>query len=118
MSKDAPGATLTSVIWNWEAYYTYAVQSIIDGTWDCTNYYGGMANGLVDISALNTALCTDEMQTKVDEARATIMDGSFNVFNGVIECNDGTTVGEEGSTLDDATITGGINWYFKNVEVK
>lgn len=118
MSKDAPGATLTSVIWNWEAYYTYAVQSIIDGTWDCTNYYGGMANGLVDISALNTALCTDEMQTKVDEARATIMDGSFNVFDGVIECNDGTTVGEEGSTLDDATITGGINWYFKNVEVK
>ena len=77
-----------------------------------------MANGLVDISALNTALCTDEMQTKVDEARATIMDGSFNVFDGVIECNDGTTVGEEGSTLDDATITGGINWYFKNVEVK
>ena len=31
---------------------------------------------------------------------------------------DGKTVGEEGKTLDDATITGGINWYFKNVEVK
>ena len=27
------------------------------------------------------------------------------------------TVGEEGKTLDDATITGGINWYFKTVEV-
>ena len=46
------------------------------------------------------------------------MDGSFNVFDGVIETNDGQTVGEEGSTLDDATITGGINWYFKTVEVK
>ena len=34
------------------------------------------------------------------------------------ETNDGKTVGEEGKTLDDATITGGINWYFKNVEVK
>ena len=46
------------------------------------------------------------------------MDGSFNVFDGVIETNDGKTVGKEGGTLDDATITGGINWYFKNVVVK
>ena len=42
----------------------------------------------------------------------------FNVFDGVIETNDGKTVGEEGKTLDDATITGGINWYYKNVVVK
>lgn len=118
MSKDAPKATLTSTVWNWGAYYTSAVQSIIDGTWDCTNYYGGMAEGLVDIAPLNTDITTAEMQTAVDEARAKIMDGSFNVFDGVIECNDGTTVGEEGKTLDDATITGGINWYYKNVVVK
>ena len=118
MSVDAPKATLTSTIWNWSAYYTSAVESIIDGTWDCTNYYGGMADGLVDIAALNSDLCTDEMADAVEEARAKIMDGSFNVFDGVIECNDGTTVGEEGKTLDDATITGGINWYYKNVELK
>ena len=118
MSKDAPGATLTSVIWNWDAYYTSAVQSIIDGTWDCTNYFGGMSDGLVDISPLNSALCTEEMQTKVDEAKNAILNDGFNVFDGIIETNDGSTVGAEGSTLDDATITGGINWYFKNVEVK
>ena len=29
----------------------------------------------------------------------------------------GKTVGKEGKTLDDKTITGGINWYFKTVEV-
>lgn len=118
MSKDAPNATLTSVIWNWDAYYTEAVQSIIDGTWDCTDYYGGMEDGLLDIADLNAALCTEEMQTKVDEAKAQILDGSFNVFDGVIETNEGTTVGEEGGTLSDEDITGGINWYFKTVEVK
>ncbi len=118
MSKDAPKATLTSTVWNWSAYYTSAVQSIIDGKWDCTNYYGGMAEGLVDIAPLASDLCTPEMQTKVDEAKAKILDGSFNVFDGVIETNDGKTVGTEGGTLDDKTITGGINWYFKNVEVK
>lgn len=117
MIRDAPGATLTSVIWNWDAYYTAAVQSVIDGTWDCSDYYGGMADGLLDISGLNPALCTEEMQAKVDEARAKILDGSFNVFDGVIETNDGSTVGTKGGTLSDGDITGGINWYFKNIEV-
>lgn len=118
MIKDAPGATLTSVEWHWGAYYTQAVQQVIDGTWNCENYYGGMADGLLDISDLNSALCTDEMQTKVDEAKNEILNNGFNVFDGVLETNDGSTVGEEGSTLDDATIKGGINWYYKNVEVK
>ncbi len=118
MSVDAPKATLTSVIWNWSAYYTEAVKELIDGTWDCSNYYGGMAEGLVDISPLNSDIVADGISEKVEEARKSIMDGSFNVFDGVMEANDGSTVGLEGSTLDDATITGGINWYYKNVEVK
>ena len=95
MIKDAPGATLTSVEWHWGAYYTQAVQQVIDGTWNCENYYGGMADGLLDISDLNSALCTDEMQTKVDEARNEILNNGFNVFDGVLETNDGSTVGEE-----------------------
>lgn len=117
MIKDAPKATLTSTIWNWGVYYTQAVQAVIDGTWTAENYFGGMDDGLVDITELNSDLCTEEMEAAVEAARAEIKNG-FNVFDGVIETNDGTTVGEEGKTLDDATITGGINWYFKNVVVK
>lgn len=45
-------------------------------------------------------------------------DGSLNVFEGVIETNTGDTVGEEGSTLSDAEITGGIDRYFKTVTVR
>lgn len=116
MSKETPDSCLCSVIWNWSAYYTSAVQSIIDGTWDGSNYYGGMAEGLVDITDL-ADFCAEGTQEKVDEATAQILSGTFNVFDGVIETNDGSTVGEEGKTLDDATITGGINWYFKNVVV-
>ena len=43
---------LCSVIWNWSAYYTAAVQSVIDGTWDGSNYYGGMSENLVGITEL------------------------------------------------------------------
>lgn len=118
MSKDAPGATLTSAVWDWSAYYTFAVKNLTEGTWTGENYYGGMADGLVDISPLNEELIADGTKEAVEAAKATIMDGSFNVFDGEIETNDGTIIGEAGKTLDDATITGGINWYFKNVILK
>ena len=116
MSKNAPDACLCSVIWNWGAYYTAAVQSVIDGTWDGSNYYGGMNENLVGITSL-ADFCTDGTQEAVDTAKEVILSGKNGVFDGVIETNTGETVGEEGKTLDDATITGGINWYFKTVEV-
>lgn len=117
MSKDAPDAVLCSVMWDWSAYYTAQVESIIDGSYTGENYYGGMKEGLVTLSDLS-ALNDPEAAAKIEEAEAKMLDGSFNVFDGVIETNDGKTVGEEGGTLDDATITGGINWYFKTVTVK
>ena len=117
MSKDAPGAVLTSVMWDWSVYYTYAVQSVIDGTWTGENYFGGMADGLVDIAPLSD-ICAEGTQEAVDAARKQITEEGFNVFDGVIETNDGSTVGEEGSTLSDSDITGNMSWYFKNVVVK
>ena len=116
MSKNAPEACLCSVIWNWSAYYTAAVQSLIDGTWDGSNYYGGMNENLVGLTNL-ADFCAEGTQEKVDEAKEQILSGQNGVFDGVIETNTGETVGEAGKTLDDATITGGINWYFKTVNV-
>lgn len=116
MSKETPNSCLTSVIWNWSAYYTSAVKSVMNGTWDGSNYYGGMAEGLVGITNL-ASFAADGTQEKVDEATAAILSGENNVFDGVLETNTGDTIGSEGSTLDDATITGGINWYYRNVVV-
>lgn len=116
MSKETPDSCLTSVIWNWSAYYTSAVKSIIDGSWDGSNYYGGMAEGLVGITNLSS-FAAEGTQEKVDEATAAILSGQSNVFDGVMTTNTGETIGQEGSTLDDATITGGINWYYHNVVI-
>lgn len=114
MSKDAPDACLCSVIWNWSAYYTTAVQSVIDGTWDGSNYYGGMNENIVGITQL-ADFCKSGTQQKVDEAKKDIISGKLGIFDGVIETNTGTTVGESGKTLKDSDITGNINWYFKTV---
>lgn len=117
MSKDAPKAVLTSTMWDWGAYYTSAVQSVIDGTWTGENYFGGMKEGLVTYAPL-ADFCADGTAGKIKEAEDKIMSGEWDVFDGVIECNDGTTVGTEGQHMSDADITGNIHWYFKNVEVK
>lgn len=117
MSKDAPNAVLTSVVWNWGAYYTQAVSSLIEGNWSGANYFGGMADGLVDIAPLSS-FCADGTSEAIEEVRAKILAGEWDVFTGVIETNDGSTVGAEGTSLTDAEITGSMNWYFKNVSVK
>ena len=113
MAKDAPGAVLTSVVWNWSAYYTTAVQNVIDGTWvageKVDNYYGGLAEGFVDITGLSD-LCAEGTAEAVEEARAKILSGEWDVFDGEIEGNDGQMHTSE-YYLD-------VNWYFKNVVVK
>ena len=116
MSKEVPQTCLCSVVWNWSAYYTAAVDSIIEGTWSGENYYGGMNEGLVAITDL-ASFCKEGTAEKVSEATAAIMSGSSNVFDGELRTNTGNVIGSAGSTLDDATITGAIDWYYENVVV-
>ena len=114
MAKEAPNAILTSVLWHWDAFYTWAIQAVGDGTWDGKNYLGGLNEGMVSLSPL-TALNNPEAQAKIDEATNKMKSGTWDVFSGVIETNAGTTVGTAGTSLDDNTILFGINWYYKNI---
>ena len=116
MSKETPKATLTSVIWNWSAYYTSYISSIINASYDGKNYYGGMKENLVSLTELSS-LCESDTADKIKEAKENIISGKFGVFDGVLKTNTGKTVGKEGKTLDDATITGKINWYYHYVSL-
>ena len=129
MTAEVGESVLTSVVWNWGAYYTAAVQNLIDGTWTpgvhVEDYFGSMADGLLSITALSSEVA-EGTQEAVDVAKAAIEDGSFDVFtgtytdaagntvgcDGVMECNDGTTLEVDGTNY--AAITA----YYKNVVVK
>ncbi len=131
MTPEAPKAHLTAPIWNWGVYYTAAVKAVVDGTWESFgNYFGGLKEGFVDISPLSEN-CEPGTQEIIDQVKQLIIDGEFEVFDGKQIKVDGTnvTIVDEdltdnqgnvivaagGPCLDDATITGGINWYYKNV---
>ena len=84
----------------------------------CVLFTGcGAAQKIDDYATNKGAQKTAKTAEKVEEAKQQILAGENGVFDGVIETNDGKTVGKEGQTLDDKTITGGITWYFKTVEV-
>ncbi len=134
MTAEAPNAHLTAPIWNWDVYYTSAVQAAIDGKWvEFGNYFGGLKEGFVDISPLS-ANCAEGTADIIEKVRALIISGEFEVFDGkqikvdgdtvtvideALKDNKGNTVVEAGGAcLADSVITGSLTWYYENVEAK
>jgi basic membrane protein A len=114
MEAIAPGTVLTSVIINWEVYYTYLIQSIMSGDFVPQPYFGGIAEGMTDITPLSRELVPPDVINAVQEARRRIIEG-FNVFGGTFETNQGLTVGSEGAVLTESEILENIHWYYRNV---
>ena len=126
MTKDAPKAHLVAPVWNWGVYYTKATKEAMSGNWTNENYFGDMNDGLIALSPLSEN-CAEGTEEAIEKAKAMILSGEYKVFEGKA-IKDGALVSQDlldnagnvivkadGAVLDDATITGGINWYYKNV---
>lgn len=116
MHAVAPGAVMTSVIWNWDVYYDHLVRSVIDGTFTTVPYLGGLKEGMIGLTSLTPDLTDPAMERAVDAARTRMEADGFNVFDGELRTNDGRVVGKPGATLSDGEIATGIDWYYHTVE--
>ena len=140
MTPNAPGAHLTAAVWNWNVYYHTAIETAMN-CGDASNfvtamggpaYYGGLAEGFVDISPLSDN-CVEGTQEIVDAVKAMIISGEWDVFSGVkLEiAADGTitmvdaalvdNAGNEivpagGASVEDGVITGSMNYYVAGVQ--
>ncbi|MDR2687764.1 MAG: BMP family ABC transporter substrate-binding protein [Oscillospiraceae bacterium] len=114
MTSFAPDAHLTAPIWNWGAYYTAAVRAVVSGKWAPENYFGGMAEGLIDISPLNEKAAAPGTAQAIEEARAEIVGGSLAIFGAGLTKADGAVIDHP---LSDVEITGGIDYYVKGVSL-
>ena len=116
MSIDAPDAVLTSVLWHWGAYYSFLVQSVIDGTFTTTPWFGTLADGIIELTPLSrNVLWAPETIRIFNEERRRMEDGVFDVFHGIMETNDGRRIGREGERFSDNEIKFGIDWYYLTV---
>ncbi|MFQ6832950.1 BMP family ABC transporter substrate-binding protein [Butyricicoccus pullicaecorum] len=108
MAQKAPGATLTSVMWDWSVFYTEAVQKVIDGTWDGRLRFHAGRSG-------NSGSCSDLCAKAPQKIRKLdkIISGEWDIFDGTTEYED-----NQGQTHTlKAEDYGTCNWYYKNVEV-
>ena len=90
MTADAPAAHLTAPVWNWDVYYKLAIQTAME----CESadqfvekmggpaYYGGLNEGMVDVSPLSEN-CAAGTQDAIDQVKALIASGEWDVFSGV-----------------------------------
>ena len=90
MTADAPAAHLTAPVWNWDVYYKLAIQTAME----CESadqfvekmggpaYYGGLNEGMVDVSPLSEN-CAAGTQDAIDQVKALIDSGEWDVFSGV-----------------------------------
>ncbi len=113
MGQFGPNAYLTAPIWNWAAFYVPNVQSVLNGTWKTSFYYGNMADGLVQLAPMSN-LVPAQVQKLVNAMENEIKSGNFNPFEGPIYDQSGKLMIPAGksATLDQLL---SIQWFVQGV---
>ena len=115
MHAFAPNAQLTSIIDEWGPYYVARTRAVLDGTWESTDTWDGIAPGMVRMSEYKNM--PEEVAAMARETEAMIASGELHPFKGPIYRQDGTMAIGEGDVLDDGTLLG-MNWYVQGVDDK
>jgi len=117
MAEQAPEAVLTSAIWNWGAYYIWAVEQIMAGEWTSNQYWGSWQDGVVDIAPI-ASFVPDEVTTEAMALAEEFRSGSrgvTDIFTGPILNQEGAEGVAEGASLSDEEILN-MNWFVQGVE--
>ncbi len=104
---------LTGPVWNWGVYYVKTVEDAINGTWKTHQYWGGMADGVVELADFSPKV-PQEVRDEVNAAKEKILSGEWDVFCGPIVDQDGNTVVPEGECMSDGDMLG-MNFFVEGV---
>ncbi len=113
MIKFAPNAQLTAIVDNWASYYIERVQAVLDGTWESSDTWDGLADGGVEMAAYTNM--PDEVKQAAEEAEKAIAAGELHPFAGPIKDRDGEVRIPEGETASDEQLLG-MDWFVEGVE--
>ncbi len=116
MSAYGKKAHLTSAIHNWGPIYLAKANAVLNDTWKKENLWLGIAEGVTDISPLNSAVPKD-VKDMVLAKKAAIKSGKHHVFDGPVKDQSGKIKVAKGSTMSDGDLQG-FNWYVEGVEGK
>ena len=106
---------------HWGKFYEKLIQAIMDGSWEyddnlsahkAINYWWGMSAGVIDvICSRNLPIGTKRL---IELIKATMMNGEFNPFTGVLYSQDGIVQSDPERSLTPEEIVN-MDWLAENV---
>lgn len=114
MSRFAPRAHLTAIVYDWAPYYIERVKLALDGTWKPEDKWWGLKEGLIKIAPYNESL-PEDVRKQADAVKDAIVAGTLHPFTGPIKDQKGVERVAAGQTLGDADLLK-IDWLAEGVQ--
>ena len=114
MAEFAPKPRVSSIIDDWAPYYIERVQAVLDGTWESTDSWHGISEGMTAIGEFSDAI-PEDVRASATALKDGIAVGEIHPFTGPINKQDGSAWLAEGETADDGTLLG-MNFYVEGIE--
>jgi len=116
MSAVAPNAHLASNVVHWGPAYKKYVKEVMDGSWKSDRIVWGTKDGVNEVVKIAGAV-PEDLKKKIEEIKAGLKDGSFEVFKGPVADNTGKERLAKDTNADQAW-KDKIDFYVKGVEGK
>ena len=113
MQAYAPSPRVSSIVDNWAPYYVKRVRAVLEGTWESTDAWEGIAGGEVKIGEITDAIPA-EVKAKALEVKEAIASGSYHPFTGPLNKQDGSVWLAEGQVAPDSELLG-LNFYVEGI---
>lgn len=112
MAHFGPKAVLASIVNNWAPHYLQTAQAVIDGTWKAQDFWGGLADGTVELPISDVVPAP--VKAEAEQLIASIKSGAFKPFTGPIKDQAGVEKIPAGSSATQADLAG-MNYYVEGL---
>ena len=114
MSNYAPTKHLTAPIWNWGIVYRDTIRQVVEGTWKSEQVWLGLKEGMVDLAPYGKDV-PDSVKKLVEDEKAKILAGGWDVFHGPVKDQAGAVKVPGGTAMTDAEMLS-MNWFVEGVK--
>ena len=113
MANFGPEAQLTAIIDNWGPYYVERARAVADGTWESSDTWDGLAEGMVELAPFSERI-PEEVRASAQALADAVAAGETHPFTGPIAKQDGSEWLSEGETATDEELLG-LNFYVEGL---
>lgn len=99
--ESCPDSFIVSSKINWEPYFTYAMQAVVDGKEIDTDWTGTISTGSVELTDINDKVAAEGTKEAIETAKAEIEAGSLDVFDTATFTVNGETLTSYKADVDD-----------------